>query len=263
MVDWNIYFRGLAVIGAIAFVGWVIGSARRNVTIVDCLWGLFFLAATLVYVNGRWTQRTLLITALVAVWALRLAGYLTLRSWGNPEDARYQKIRAANEPGFMWKSLYIIFGLQTLLAGIISLPLFVAAQSPTELGVLDAAGYALWLVGFLFETGADLQMARFKADPAHRGVVMDRGLWRYSRHPNYFGEFCLWWGYYLIAVAAGGWWTIVSPLIMSFLLLKVSGVALLEKDIGERRPAYADYIARTPAFFPGVPKPTGSGRDAR
>ena len=116
-------------------------------------------------------------------------------------------------------------------------------------------------MGFLFETFADLQMARFKTDPANRGAVMDRGLWRYSRHPNYFGEFCLWWGYYLIAVAAGGWWTVVSPLVMSFLLLKVSGVALLEKDIGERRPAYADYIARTPAFFPGKPRAAASGRN--
>ena len=261
MLDRNDYFRGLAVIGAIALVGWVIGSARRNVTIVDCLWGVFFLAATLVYANARWTPRATMLAAMVAIWALRLSAYLTLRSWGKPEDARYQKIRAANKPGFMGKSLYLIFGLQTLLAWIISLPLAVAAQSSTPLGALDGAGYALWLVGFLFETFADLQMARFKTDPANRGAVMDRGLWRYSRHPNYFGEFCLWWGYYLIAVAAGGWWTVVSPLVMSFLLLKVSGVALLEKDIGERRPAYADYIARTPAFFPGKPRAAASGRN--
>jgi steroid 5-alpha reductase family enzyme len=106
----------------------------------------------------------------------------------------------------------------------------------------------------IFETGGDYQLARFKADPANQGKVMDRGLWRYTRHPNYFGEFCIWWGYYLIALAAGGWWSIFAPALMTFLLLHVSGVALLEKDIGQRRPAYRDYIARTNAFFPGLPR---------
>jgi steroid 5-alpha reductase family enzyme len=263
MLDWRLYFEGFAIIAGLALVGWAVGTARRNVTIVDSLWGLFFLAATLFYVDGQWTPRATLIAALVAIWAFRLAGYLTMRSWGEHEDARYRKIRAANEPGFAWKSLYIIFGLQALLAWIISLPLFVAAQSATALSWLDATGYTLWLAGFLLETTADLQMARFKADPANRGVVMDRGVWRYSRHPNYFGECCLWWGYYLIALAAGGWWSLVSPLIMTFLLLKVSGVALLEKDIVERRPAYADYIARTPAFFPGRPRSRSASGGSR
>lgn len=120
---------------------------------------------------------------------------------------------------------------------------------------LDAPGIALVLFGIVFEAAGDWQLARFKSDPANRGQVMDRGLWRYTRHPNYFGEFCVWWGFYLLAASAGGWGAIVSPLLMSVLLLKVSGVGLLEKDIGERRPAYRDYIAHTNAFFPGPPKP--------
>ena len=115
------------------------------------------------------------------------------------------------------------------------------------------------MVGFLFETVGDWQLTRFKANPDNQGKVMDRGLWRSTRHPNYFGEACLWWGTWLIAASAGGWWTIFSPLLMSVLLLKVSGVALLEKDISNRRPAYRDYIARTNAFFPGPHRSRLSG----
>jgi steroid 5-alpha reductase family enzyme len=147
-----------------------------------------------------------------------------------------------------------VFGLQAALAWVISLPLLAATGSTAPLGWLDAAGVALWLVGMIFEAGGDWQLARFKRDPANRGKVLDTGLWRYTRHPNYFGDFCVWWGFFLIALSAGGWWSIVGPLAMSFLLLKVSGVALLEKDIGERRPAYRDYIRRTNAFFPGPPR---------
>jgi steroid 5-alpha reductase family enzyme len=254
MFDWQIWVQGLGVIAVLALAAWGFGTWRRNVTIVDCLWSVFFLAATIYYVQGHWGPRQVLITTLVAVWSLRLAGYLAVRSFGKPEDPRYQKIRRDHEPGFAWKSLYLIFGLQALLAWIISLPLFAAAQSPLPLGLLDYLGALLWVIGFAFEAVGDAQLATFKADPGNRGKVMDRGFWRYTRHPNYFGECCLWWGYYLIAVGSGGWWSIPAPLLMTFLLLKVSGVSLLEKDIGDRRPGYADYIARTPAFFPGLPK---------
>jgi steroid 5-alpha reductase family enzyme len=129
-----------------------------------------------------------------------------------------------------------------------------ALSGEQPLSWLDGLGAALWLLGIAYQSVADWQLARFKADPAHAGRVMDRGLWRYSRHPNYFGEFCVWWGAWLVALAAGGAWTIVSPLLMTLLLLRVSGVALLEQDIGERRPAYADYIRRTNAFLPGLPR---------
>jgi steroid 5-alpha reductase family enzyme len=152
------------------------------------------------------------------------------------------------------KSVYLIFGLQALLAWLISLPLHAAVLGASPLNWLDGLGAVLWLVGFAFEAGGDWQLARFKADPANRGKVMDRGFWRYTRHPNYFGDFAVWWGFYLIGAAAGGWWSFVGPVLMSVLLMRVSGVTLLEKDIGERRPQYADYIRRTNAFFPGAPK---------
>ena len=243
----------LAAIAALAVAGWLISVAKRNVGIVDSLWSLFFLltVVTFEWANRANGPRTALLIGMVMIWALRLSGYITWRNHGEPEDRRYQAIRAANEPGFVWKSFFIVFALQGVLAAIVATPLIVGIASPVPLNVVDGIGVALWAFGFAFEAIGDFQLARFKGNPANRGRVMDTGLWRYTRHPNYFGEATLWWGYYLVAVAGGGWWTLFSPLLMTFLLLKVSGVRLLEKDIGERRPAYADYIARTNAFFPG------------
>ena len=196
-------------------------------------------------------MRGLLVMTLVSLWSLRLAGYLAFRNWSKPEDHRYRAIRARNSPGFEWKSLYLVFGMQGVLAWVISAPLAAAINGSTALGIFDFLGAALVLFGIVYETLADSQLARFKADPVNVGQVMNRGLWRYSRHPNYFGECCLWWGYWLIAVGAGGAWTVFAPVLMTVLLLKISGVALLEKDIGERRPGYSTYTATTNAFLPG------------
>ncbi len=247
------YLTALYVILGVGAVAWLFSVAKRNVAFVDSLWSLFFLVAAGVfaYAADGLSTRGLLVLSLVAVWALRLSIYITARNWGEPEDYRYQTIRENNEPGFAFKSLYLVFGLQGLLAWIISLPLLPAITSSSELGLLDAAAVLLWLVGFVFEAGGDYQLSRFKANPENRGRVLDSGLWSLTRHPNYFGDFCVWWAYFLFAVAAGGWWSIASPILMSILLLKVSGVAMLEKTITERRPEYADYIRRTNAFFPG------------
>jgi steroid 5-alpha reductase family enzyme len=201
--------------------------------------------------NAAPGPRAWLVVALVSVWGLRLAGYLAWRNRGHTEDRRYQAIRARNGPNFALKSLWLIFGFQAMLAWVISLPLAGAVAGDASLGLLDALGVVVWAVGLFFEAVGDGQLARFKSDPANTGRVMDRGLWRYTRHPNYFGDFCVWWGLYLLALSAGAWWSIVGPLIMSFLLLRFSGVRLLERDIGERRPAYAEYVRRTNAFFPG------------
>lgn len=256
MFDSKAYLAGLVLMVAIALAAWAVSAVKRNVGIVDSVWALFALAGALLYAGTVPTlgTRTALILVLVTLWALRLSGYITWRNWGEDEDRRYQQIRKRNEPNFALKSLYLVFALQAVLAWIVSLPLLAGIASAAPVNALDYLGAALWAFGFVFETVGDFQLARFKADPESRGKVMDRGLWRFTRHPNYFGEFCLWWGFYLIAAAGGGWWAIMSPLLISFLLLKVSGVTLLEKDIGERRPNYRDYIARTPAFFPGLPK---------
>ena len=241
---------------ALALVAWAIATVRRNAGLVDIFWPLFFLLGGLVCAALVETLgvRALVVLLLLAAWALRLATYLGRRNWNAPEDHRYRAIRARNEPGFAWKSLYLVFGLQAVLAWLILAPVAVAIASPGPLNWLGLAGAALAAFGAAFEAIADAQLARFKADAANQGKVMDRGLWRYSRHPNYFGEFCVWWGFYLLALDAGAWWTVFSPVIMTVLLLRVSGVALLERDIGERRPAYRDYVARTNAFFPGAPR---------
>ncbi len=256
MSGFPLWFTALPVLLAAAVLTWAISVPRRNVTIVDTLWPLLFVIAAFVYAAaaGGTGPRATLLLVLVSLWGLRLAAYLAWRNRGHEEDRRYRAIRRRNEPGFAFKSLYLIFGFQALLAWVISLPLAGGIASDAPLGLLDGLGVALWAVGLVFEAGGDWQLARFKRDPANAGRVMDRGLWRYTRHPNYFGDFCVWWGFFLIALSGGAWWTVAGPLLMSFLLMRFSGVTLLEKDIGERRPAYAGYVRRTNAFFPGPPR---------
>jgi steroid 5-alpha reductase family enzyme len=263
MVELNAYALAFAVVLAGAVLTWIVSVFKRDASIVDSLWALMFLAIASVYATNAATTgpRLGLILALTAVWAVRLAGYITWRNWGEAEDRRYVAIRQRNEPGYAGKSLYLVFGLQAVLAALIATPLAGAISGGQRLGVLDALGVLLWLTGFLFESIGDWQLARFKANPANRGRVLDTGLWHYTRHPNYFGESLIWWGFYLVALSAGAWWTIFAPLLMTFLLLKVSGVVLLEQDIAERRPAYRDYIARTNAFIPGPPKRRASSAE--
>ena len=250
------YTIALYLILLAGLVAWLVSVIRKDVSMVDSLWSLFFLLAGVVFAvySQPLSDRGLLLLVLLAAWSLRLSAFITVRNWGEPEDYRYQTIRANNEPGFAFKSLYIVFGLQGVLAWVIALPLLPAITQDSALGVLDFVAAALWLIGFVFEAGGDYQLSRFKRDPTNKGRVLNTGLWRFTRHPNYFGDFCIWWAFYLFAVSAGGWWSIISPLLMSVLLLKVSGVAMLESTISERRPEYADYIRRTNAFFPGLPK---------
>ena len=250
---------GLALIALLALATWIASLVQRDASLVDRMWSLMIAGPAIVYAaQTSWTTpRAVAVLVLVLAWGVRLAAYITWRNWGHGEDRRYQQIRARNQPNFAFKSLYLIFVLQMVLAWIVSAPTLAALAGTHDFGVLDVAGIVVALVGFLFEAIGDAQMAAFKRDAANRGQVMDRGLWRYTRHPNYFGEACFWWGVWLIALAAGGpaaIWTVLSPLLMTVLLLKVSGVAMLEKDIGERRPAYRDYIARTNAFIPGPPR---------
>ena len=247
------YFIALPVILGVGVLGWLISIVRKDVSFVDSLWSLFFLIAACVFAvyAQPLSLKAQLVLALVAIWSLRLSIYIAVRNWGEPEDYRYQSIRENNSPGFAFKSLYIVFGLQGVLAWLIALPLLPAITSGSTLNAIDMLALAVWIVGFVFEAGGDYQLARFRAQPGNAGRVLDTGLWRYTRHPNYFGDFCIWWSFYLFAVASGGWWSIASPLLMSVLLLKVSGVAMLEKTIGVRRPQYAAYVRGTNAFFPG------------
>ena len=256
MFELDLWLNGLLVLAVFATVGWLISLPLRDVSIVDIMWSLMFLLAALTYVTVQLEPgpRAWLVIALVSIWSIRLSVFIFLRNVGRGEDFRYQKIRANNEPAFALKSLYLVFGLQAGLAWIISLPLLAAINSSAPLSWLDTVGITLWLIGFVFEAGGDWQLSRFKRNPDNRGKVLDTGLWRYTRHPNYFGDFCIWWGFFLIALSAGAWWSVIGPIVMSFLLIKVSGVALLERDIGDRRPAYSAYVNRTNAFFPGPPR---------
>jgi steroid 5-alpha reductase family enzyme len=244
------------------FAGWLVSLARRDASVVDVLWGPgFLLAAALAAARGAGhPARVALVLALVGLWSLRLAWHIFRRNRGLGEDYRYRAMRERHGARFAGVSLVTVFLLQAALLLWISAPLLAATATGAgrPLGALDLAGAALWALGFCFEAVGDWQLARFKSDPAHRGQVMDRGLWRYTRHPNYFGDATLWWGFYLLACAVPrGAWTIASPIVMTFFLLRVSGVALLEKGLAASKPAYRDYIARTSAFVPWFPRRRG------
>jgi len=248
---------GLAATLALAACVWLASLPLRDVSIVDIAWGWLVIAPACV--AAAWLPstgpRASLVLALGALWAVRLSAHIAWRHRGQPEDRRYGAMRARHGASFALRSLVIVFALQAVLATIVALPLVAAIHSTLPWNALDGVGALLFAAGFAFEAVADAQLARFKSNPAQAGRVLDWGLWRYSRHPNYFGECALWWGLWLIAAAAGAWWTVVSPLLMTFLLLRVSGVTLLEQDIGERRPSYRDYVRRTNAFLPGRPRP--------
>ena len=251
----------LAVTAALMITIWLASLVRKDASIVDIFWGLGFvsIAATSYLVVDGYTPRKLLVLVLTSIWGVRLATHIFWRNRGKGEDFRYQAMRKRHGARFAIGSLYSVFGLQGALMWIISLPLqFAAAYDwPQRLTFLDASGVALWMAGFTFEAVGDLQLARFKRDPGNKGRVMETGLWRFTRHPNYFGDAVVWWGFFLIAAQVGmgaGLITLLSPIIMTGLLLKVSGVALLEKTLSRTKPDYEDYVRRTSAFFPLPPK---------
>jgi len=237
---------------------WSVGTARRDVSLVDPFWGTGFVivAGIAGMLNAPLTPRGWLLIILVTIWGLRLSLYLLWRNWGHGEDRRYAAMRQNHGPRFWWVSLLTVFLLQAAILWFVSFPVQAAVvkKSADGWGWLDGLGILVWGIGLFFEAIGDWQMARFQADPANSGRVMNRGLWRYTRHPNYFGDFCIWWGLYFVATAGGAGWTLASPLLMSVLLLKVSGVTLLESTIVERRPDYAEYKLRTSSFFPRPPK---------
>jgi steroid 5-alpha reductase family enzyme len=238
---------------------WIVSLPIRNVSIIDIVWGVaFVVAATVAAIAGdAGDPRRTLLVVLVGVWGLRLAGYLAWRNIGKGEDPRYAAMRAKRPTTFATRSLVTVFLLQGVLAWIVSLPVQLAlVRGDGDLGVLAVLGIALWCVGLFFEAVGDTQLARFKADPANKGIVMDRGLWRYTRHPNYFGDFCVWWGLFLVCAEVGqAWYGIVGPIVMTVLLTRVSGVPLLEKSMSSRRAGYDEYVRRTSSFFPRPPRP--------
>jgi len=253
---------GLAVTAAwnaaVFFALWRLSLRLRNASLVDVYWGLGFAAiAAIAWALSPASARGTLLLAMTALWGLRLGGYLGWRNRGRGEDPRYAAMRRRHGERFGWVSAYSVFALQALLMWIVSLPVQTALLRPgsAPLGALDALGLGLWATGLFFEAVGDWQLARFKAEPANRERVMDRGLWRYTRHPNYFGDALAWWGLFAVAASTpAGPWTLPSPVLMTFLLMRVSGVPLLERSLLRTRPGYRDYAARTSRFVPWPPR---------
>ena len=246
-----------AAIAIICCLLWGVSLIRKDASIVDIFWGIgFVVVAWLTYANSQaGGGKSFVIAVLVSIWGLRLAGYLAWRNSGKPEDYRYAAMREKHGKFFPIVSLVTVFGLQGLLMWIISLPLQIGIFDAGDWSFIAAIGIALWLIGWLFESIGDYQLARFKALPSNKGRVMNTGLWRYTRHPNYFGDFLVWWGFYFVSVNADSfWWTIIGPLIMSFLLIRVSGVRLLENSLRSRVDGYEEYVLSTSPFFPLPPK---------
>jgi len=232
---------------------------KKDAGIADIFWGVGFaiLAWNTFIISEGFFIRSLVLTILVTVWGLRLALYIGIRNLGKDEDPRYQAMRRHHGSRFGWISLFQVFLLQGVLLWGISLAVQMGQISPIPSKVtrFDYCGILIWAMGFLFEAIADLQLKRFKSKPENKGRVMDKGLWALSRHPNYFGEALVWWGLFIISLSSLiNIWTIISPLLITFLLLKVSGVPLLEKGMKKRNPEYEAYIRRTSAFIPFAPK---------
>jgi len=249
----------LGAVAAVMTLVWVVSLRMRDVSIVDIAWGAdgALIALLTFFMTDGAPARKLLITGMVTFWGVRLALHIWWRKRGHGEDFRYAAMRAEHGRAFPVRSLFTVFLLQAVLIWVISAPVQLAALSPTPAGLVlfDYLGIGIWLVGLGIESLADHQLRNFLAIEENRGKVMDRGLWRYSRHPNYFGESLIWWGIFLVAASVPwGWITFVSPLLMTFLLLKVSGVPMLEKGLAERRTGYREYMERTSPFVPWPPR---------
>jgi steroid 5-alpha reductase family enzyme len=238
---------------------WLVSLWLKNSSIVDIFWGTGFVisawVAFLLTPQGFITRKLLLVV-LVSLWGFRLSLHLLFRNWGKPEDFRYQAWRRQAGASWWWKSFFKVFLLQGLLLCLIAAPLLAAQVSPQPayLTWLDILAIPVWLVGFTFEALGDWQLSRFRANPANKGRLLNTGVWRYTRHPNYFGDATQWWAFYLLALSTGGWWTIFSPLIMTGLLLRVSGVTMLEKTLKDTKPGYQEYTQTTSEFIPWIPR---------
>lgn len=255
----QIYIHAFLVIMTLMTILWVVSVIIKNVSIVDLFWGLGFVVAAILYflITDGSGPRKIILLILVAIWGLRLSIYLALRNIGKGEDFRYREFRKKyGEKRYWWISFFQTFLLQGVLMWLISAPLLGAQYIGinNSLNFLDYIGLFFWIIGFAFEAGGDYQLSVFKANPLNKGKVMNRGFWRYTRHPNYFGDSSIWWGYGFMCLAAGGNFLVLGSILMTVLIIKVSGVPLLEKSLKEQKPEYKEYIEKTNTFLPWFPK---------
>jgi steroid 5-alpha reductase family enzyme len=228
-------------------------------SVIDTAWGLGLTLTALVSLltttgHGQPVRRLTLLAA-SAAWGLRLAAHVTKRNRGQPEDPRYRDLLARAKGNKNRYALRKIYLPQALILWLATLPVQVGMLERAQVSPVTAIGAAVWLTGFVFESVGDAQLARFKQDPKNHGLIMDRGLWRYTRHPNYFGDACMWWGMFLIALGSpAGLPTVVAPLLMTVILTRGTGQRLTDRRMAATRPQYADYAARTSGFIPLPPK---------
>jgi len=248
----------LAAVMLFEFLGWMVSLKKKNVTIADSMWGAGFIIITwLTFILGDgYLVRNVIITVPVTIWGLRLSYHITRRSIGKPEDPRYTEWRNEYGNKFPVVSLFRVFLVQGLFMWLIALSIQLAQlfPRPESLTLADYAGLGIWVIGFIIESSADRQLAHFIKDPANRGRVMRYKLWRYSRHPNYFGEATIWWGIYVICCATEyGFLTIISPMLITYTLLKITGVSLMEQTMFKGNAEYEDYKRTTSSFIPWFP----------
>ncbi len=255
----QIYFDGLLIIWAFVTLVWVLSVFLKNASIVDIFWGLGLILVSVFYfwATPGFSERKIIALILVVIWGLRLSIHIFNRNKGKSEDYRYQEFRkkyGANR--YWWFSYFQVFLLQGFLIWLISAPLLAVNYFGLEkdLGLLDATGILVWLTGFIFEAGGDWQLALFKKNPAYKGKLLTSGFWKYTRHPNYFGDAAVWWGFALLSIGVGCYLPVLSAVLMTWLLLKVSGVSMLEGTLVKTKLGYEDYMNKTSAFIPWFKK---------
>tara|TARA_B100001059_G_C17744855_1_gene533726 strand:- start:51 stop:824 length:774 start_codon:yes stop_codon:yes gene_type:complete len=254
-----LFLKAFFLIWCIITLLWVWSVRITNASIVDIFWGLGFVVVNTFYVFhlDKIEPRNLVLLILVAIWGLRLTMYLAFRNIGKGEDYRYQEFRKNyGEKRYWWFSYFQVFLLQGVLILIVSLPLFGVHNSDSsgQLFWLDYMAILTWVIGFIFEAGGDYQLYQFKKSQKNKEEVLTKGFWKYTRHPNYFGDALVWWSYAMFSMAAGGYWQIIGAIVMTLLIIKVSGVALLEKTLKNTKPKYKEYEENTNSFFPWFPK---------
>ncbi len=255
----TLFLQALLIVFILVTLIWGLSAIIKNVSIVDLFWGMGFVIVNTFYFfsSGEFYSRKILLLGIVTIWGLRLFLYLSWRNIGKGEDYRYQEFRKKyGAERYWWFSYFQVFLLQGALIMVVSLPLLGVNSQTLSGGInwLDYLGIVVFSIGFIFEAGGDFQLARFKKDPANKGKVLNSGFWRYTRHPNYFGDSAVWWSFGIFSIAAGSYWTVIGSVTMTLLIIKVSGVALLEKNLNETKPQYRDYIQKTNSFFPWFPK---------
>lgn len=254
----ELYLNSLIIIIVAVTILWIISVIITNASIVDLFWGLGFVITNTYYFlwTGDTTTTKWLLFVMVTIWGLRLTIYLSFRNIGKGEDFRYQKFRNDYGPTrYWWISYFQVFLLQGLLIWFISLPLMATnfLSKDDSLNIISYVGIIIWLIGLVFEAGGDYQLTRFKANPLNKGKVLNKGFWKYTRHPNYFGDSAVWWGFGLFSLSVGGYWQVIGSIAMTFLIIRVSGVILLEKTLSDK-PGYNEYVRRTSPFIPWFPK---------